>query len=408
MRVLLLTSQVSWSGVEVHTVNWARALKERGHDVAIVDLGHRGFADAPQPLPCQVIHVPLGPGPSRKASLDALGFGAWRRIFSTLRADVAVAVKGTFQFGNLAMEAAGRMSFPCFLAIEHYHAPLGERLPAGPSSRPFSSSGLWWYRQRLAGFLRSLFPHKVICVSEALALTLKNDYCYPASKLVVAHSGVDTAAFAPAPSFRAKAREAWGIPEDALVFGSLGRLSPMKNHGQLISAFARLCKSDARQNIRLVIVGDGPLRTHLEAHAESLGVRQHVTFAGFSAEPQVACQGFDVFCFPSTTGESLGIALLEAMSCGCPPIASAVGGVPEILNDRSLGWLISADDEVELFSAMRAAMGLDKEALRQMGARARERVVRHFNADDRWVELASVVESAFERANRNFLTRLTR
>jgi glycosyltransferase involved in cell wall biosynthesis len=173
----------------------------------------------------------------------------------------------------------------------------------------------------------------------------------------------------------------------------------MKNHGQLLNAFSRLCESDGNADPRLVIVGEGPLRDALESQASAKGVRQRVVFAGFSAEPQLVCPGFDVFCFPSTTGESLGIALLEAMSCGCPPIAAAVGGVPEILNDLSLGWLIPPGDENELLSAMRAAMNLDRDALQRTGTKARERVVRDFSAVERWAELVTAVEAAFRRSN---------
>ena len=399
MRVLLLTAGSSWSGVEVHTVGLARALGKTGHDVAIVELGRELYANAPQRLPCPAVHLRLGPGAAGEIPLESLSFWDWKREFSALHADVAISVKGTFHFGSLAMEAAARRCFPCFLVMEHYHEPLGSRAPARFSGMRLPSLGLWWYRRKLAGFLRSIFPHRVVCVSEALASTLRDDYGYPASKLVVAHSGVDTNVFAPSPTARNKAREAWGIPEQALVFGTLGRLSPMKNHGQLINAFSRLCESGDNTDLRLVIVGEGPLRASLESLAASKGVRQRVVFAGFSAEPQRVCPGFDVFCFPSTTGESLGIAMLEAMSCGCPPIAAAVGGVPEILNDPSVGWLIPPGDENALLSAMRAALDLDRSTLWQKGSSARERIVSDFNAVDRWAELATAVEAAFRRSN---------
>ena len=385
MRVVLLTAGNSWSGVEVHTVGFARALREAGHEVAIAELGRELYSKARQPLPCPVVHLPLGPGVSGKIPLESLGFRAWKQVLSSLHADVAILVKGTFHFGGLALEAAARLRFPCFIVIEHYHEPLGERPPG---------LGLWWYRQKLAGYLRSLFPHKVVCVSKALASTLRNDYGYRASKLVVVHSGVDTNVFAPSPLARGKAREIWGIPEHALVFGTLGRLSPMKNHGQLLNAFSRLCESGGKADPRLVIVGEGPLRAALESQASAKGVRQRVVFAGFAAEPQLACPGFDVFCFPSTTGESLGIALLEAMSCGCPPIGSATGGVPEILDDSSIGWLIPPGDENGLLSAMRDAASLDQEALQRKGAQARARVVRDFHAADRWAEWVAAVEAA--------------
>lgn len=397
MRVALLTAANSWSGVEIHTLQLARALKNRGHDVVIVELGRQGYVEAPLPIPCPVLQVDLGSGTSGNIPLESLGFMEWRRIFSSLHADVAISVKGIFKFGSLAMEAAGRLCFPRFLVIEHLHAPLGKRTKGIHFKGLVPGLSLWWYRQRISGYLRSVFPHKVICVSNAVAETLYNDYGFPASKLVVVYSGVDTAQFAPNSITRNLTRESWGIPEAAFVFGTLGRLSPMKNHCQLITAFSQLCGRHGERDLRLVIVGDGPLRAALEALAHSTGMRERIIFAGFSGTPQNLIPAFDVFCFPSTTGESLGIALLEAMSCGCPPIAAAVGGVPEILNDKRLGWLIRSGIENDLLSAMCLAVELDTSSLKQLGANARERVLAGFDAVDRWGELVTLIEAAFVR-----------
>jgi glycosyltransferase involved in cell wall biosynthesis len=81
------------------------------------------------------------------------------------------------------------------------------------------------------------------------------------------------------------------------------------------------------------------------------------------------------------------------MSCGCPPIAAEIGGVPEILNDKRLGWLVRSGDENDLLVSMRQAAEIDEEALRQLGINARERVVSNFDAIDRWTELATMIEA---------------
>lgn len=393
MRIVLLTAANAWSGVEVHTLHLARTLAERGHEVTIVELGRRVYAAANQQLPCPVLYLGLGASSSGNIPLDSVGINSWRKIFAHLSAEVAVLIKGTFKFGNLAMEAAGRYHFSRFLVIEHLHAPLERQTRKIHVKGLKPSLGLWWYRKKFSGYLRSIFPHKVICVSHAVAETLRMDYGYPPSKLIVAHSGVDTTQFAPSSLKRNQARVSWGIPETAFVFGTLGRLSPMKNHKQLISAFSQLCSSLVARDFRLVIIGEGPLQITLEELAQSTGVKDRVVFAGFSTTPQNLIPAFDVFCFPSTTGESLGIALLEAMSCGCPPIAAEIGGVPEILNDKRLGWLVRSGDENDLLVSMRQAAEIDEEALRQLGINARERVVSNFDAIDRWTELATMIEA---------------
>ncbi|NLC70786.1 MAG: glycosyltransferase family 4 protein [Desulfuromonadaceae bacterium] len=393
MRIALLTAAASWSGVEVHTIQLASALKQKGHQVTIFELGRQGYTGIPLPLPCPVNQLDLGFGSRREVTLDSLSFSDWRRIFKQIQTDLAISVKGTFKFGSLAMEAAARLCFPRFLVIEHLHAPL-QKITKGIHFKGLVPSfNLWWYRQKFSGYLRSLFPNKVICVSKALASTLEQDYHYPQAKLAVAHSGVDTDLFVSDPVARDLAREAWGIPHKGFVFGTVGRLSPMKNHGQLIGAFSRLCRTTDRDDLWLVIVGEGPQRTSLEALSKSSSAGDRIVFAGFSAAPQKILPGFDVFCFPSTTGESLGIALLEAMSCGCPAIASAVGGVPEILNDPQLGWLIPMGDEDALMASMGLALESDSQKLQQMGASAREHVIRHFSAREKWGELVRLIES---------------
>lgn len=397
MRVLLLTAAGPWSGVEVHTLGLAEALKDRGHEPVIVELGRDRYAHGPRPPPCEVIRVPLGGSPEVPVPLESLSFGAWRRAFAGLRGDVAISIKGTFKFGSLRMEAAARLRFPCFLAIEHLHAPLDPRPPLSFDGG-VPHLGLWWYRQSLSGYLRSLFPHQAISVSEAVAATLREDYHYPPAKVVVARSGVDTALFTPSPEARRRFREAFDIPQGAFVFGAVGRLSPMKNHRQLMSAFARLCTATGRSDLYLVIAGDGPLRPALESQATADGIARRVRLTGFAAEPQAVCPAFDVFCFPSTTGESLGIALLEAMACGCPVVAASVGGVPEILDRPGAGWLIRSGDQGELEAAMGQALDLDPPVLRRMGERARDLVVRKFSAQERWRDFVDVVEQAQQRA----------
>jgi glycosyltransferase involved in cell wall biosynthesis len=367
---------------------------KKGHEVFIVELGRHRYAEFPHLVPCPVLHLDHGPVISGGVPLGGLGFRSWLRHFGSLAGDVGILVKGNFELGNLALEAAASLRFRRYLVIEHIHAPLSGRATGRHFNGLVPGIGLWWFRKKFSGYLRSIFPHKVICVSHAVAATLRKDYHYPPSKLVVAHSGVNTSIFAPSPLLRDLARKDWGVPETAFVFGTLGRLSPMKNHRQLINAFSQLCKSNGERDIRLVIVGDGPLRSSLEGLAHSTGVRKRVVFGGFTENPERILQAFDVFCFPSTTGESLGIALLEAMSCGCPPIAADTGGVPEILNDPRLGWLIRSGDESDLLSAMRHAAGLDKETLHQLGANARERVLSCFEAEDRWGELVAVIEAA--------------
>jgi len=170
----------------------------------------------------------------------------------------------------------------------------------------------------------------------------------------------------------------------------------MKNHSRLIRVFSRLVRSIGKAiELRLVIIGEGPLLPKLKAIASYEGMIERIAFVGFSDTPEYIYPGLDVFCFSSTIGESLPLVLLEAMSCECPVIATEVGGVPEILNNHStVGWLIPKEDDVALLNAMQSALALDKKSLKRIGENSRARVIKHFNAGDQFDELVHFIETS--------------
>lgn len=129
-------------------------------------------------------------------------------------------------------------------------------------------------------------------------------------------------------------------------------------------------------NVEAVLVGDGPERARLEALARELGVVDHVRFLGAQAHdamPGILASG-EIAVFPSLM-EATSVAALESMACGLPVAASRVGGLPEIVDD-GVGTLFEPGDPEDL--AHRVAVLLQRDDLRDIGARARERVV------DRW------------------------
>lgn len=135
---------------------------------------------------------------------------------------------------------------------------------------------------------------------------------------------VDTETFAPSGAARVAA-------SPRLI--TVGSLVPIKGHENLIAALARLRQGGA--DVRLDVVGDGPLRGDLERRASELGVGDLVRFLGFKDKPGVAeaLQRADAFVLPSLW-ENLPCVLLEALSVGLPIVATRVGGVPEVLDSR--------------------------------------------------------------------------
>jgi glycosyltransferase involved in cell wall biosynthesis len=141
----------------------------------------------------------------------------------------------------------------------------------------------------------------------------------------------------------------------------------------LLKAFARLMSGP--RGLRLLLVGDGPLRPQLEALARSLGLEDRVAFLGSRERADVArlLQDCTLLVLPSRS-EPFGIVVAEALACRKPVVASAVGGIPEIIESGRTGVLVEPDDPDALAEAL--ARVLESEALRESIAEAGHRRVR--------------------------------
>jgi glycosyltransferase involved in cell wall biosynthesis len=391
MRIRLLTVAGSWSGAEVHTLGLVQTLSQRGHDVALLELGRNRYAThGGSPVP--IIHVPLDDSSCPNSSFDQISTRHWRRMLAEHGADVGILVKGEFNVGTFELDRAARAIFDRFITIEHLVFPA-KVPPAKWLGLPRPQ--LWLYRQRYRRWIRSKAPSLVIAVSDAVRSTLIDDYGFAAGKIVAVQNGVDVQKFKRTTAARAATRATWGVGAETLVFGSVGRLSPMKNHRMAIEAFARIRAEGPDANCKLVLVGDGPSRKELEDLAHVRKVASDLLFPGFSDEPQAALSAVDVFVLPSHN-EGLSLSMLEAMACECAPIVTAVGGAPEVLNSPDIGWLVRPGDADEFHAAMVAAIAEGSKGIRRVGMNARAHVSQHFNATTQFAKLAEIIEAAAE------------
>jgi glycosyltransferase involved in cell wall biosynthesis len=183
--------------------------------------------------------------------------------------------------------------------------------------------------------------------------------------------GVPIADVTPRPAADAR-RELGFAPDDVLV-GSVGRLVEQKDYPLQLRGFALAAAQEPR--LRMVLVGDGPLRATLEELAVELGVAARVTFAGRRADVPRIVPALDIFVM-TPKFEPYGIALLEAKAAGRPIVATAVNEIPEILSFGACGLLVPPGAPDRLAQALLSLArddGLRAELARRAFEEARER-----------------------------------
>jgi len=212
-------------------------------------------------------------------------------------------------------------------------------------------------------------------VSADLARWLADVVGVPRRKLVVIPNGVDVERFSI--DRRQEGRRALGRNDDAPVVGTVGRLDAVKDHETLLAAFADVASRS--ETARLVVIGDGPLRSTLKARARSLRLEGRVDFLGERRDVPILMKGLDVFVLPSLA-EGASNTVLEAMATGLPVIATAVGGNPELVEDGVTGMLVPVRDGTALAKAALAYLW-DPELRAAHGRAGRRRAVARFGLD---------------------------
>ncbi len=161
------------------------------------------------------------------------------------------------------------------------------------------------------------------------------------------------------------------------LIGFVGHLGEQKNPLLLLQAFAPLAERFAA--LRLVMVGDGPMRAILTQAAHDLGVTERVDFLGYRPVAEDLMPAFDILCMPSNY-EGMPNVLMEAGARGVPVVATEVGGVPEIIVDGVTGLLCPAGDLAALSERLNRLL-LQPNERAAMGKAARQRIQEHFQVD---------------------------
>ena len=208
----------------------------------------------------------------------------------------------------------------------------------------------------------------------------------PKSKIRALPNGIDTRAFRPDASVRVAGRRALGL-QGAFVWLAVGRLDEAKDYPTMLQAFSKVAESSPES--LLLIAGAGPLEGDVKGLAVKLGLEQKVRFLGLRRDTSVLMNAADAFIL-SSAWEGMPLALLEASATGLPVVATAVGGVPEIVMSERSGFLTPPKDPAALAHATGRIMAMPEEERKRMGEAGRAHVEANYSLEhvvSLWEEL---------------------
>jgi sugar transferase (PEP-CTERM/EpsH1 system associated) len=217
----------------------------------------------------------------------------------------------------------------------------------------------------------------------------------PEHKSRLLGNGIDADKFHPAAD--GTQQRAGGFGPESMVIGTVGRIQDVKDHAGLLAAFVQLCDRfpEKSANLRLVIIGDGPLLPALRAKAAAAGVAAQVWLPGARTDVAEILRGLDIFAMSSLAEGTPGSAL-EAMASGLPVVGTRVGGIPEVIDEGVTGLLVPPSDPVAMADALGRYL-CDPELARKHGAAGRERVLRKYNMPAMVAAYKSLYDTLCER-----------
>ena len=234
--------------------------------------------------------------------------------------------------------------------------------------------------QRLRRAYKPFVSHYV-AVSKDLDDYLERAIGVPQFRRSLITNGVDTQAFLPAQGAPSAVPGCPFVLGENWLLGTVGRLQSVKNQPLLIRAFVRLLQDhpEAAIRMRLVVVGEGPLRAEIETLLADANVSHLAWLAGARDDVADVLRMLNCFVLPSQA-EGTSCTLQEAMACGLPVVATAVGGTPDLLKHGESGFLVDSDDEAAMANAI-WALYTDKAKTLRLAQNARDWALQNFGLD---------------------------
>jgi len=223
------------------------------------------------------------------------------------------------------------------------------------------------------------FVHHTVALSRDLADYLVAKAGFDADEITQIYNGVDTTRFCPAPGGTAPIAGCPFDPTQHWLIGTVGRMQVIKDQTMLAQAFVLALQQAPQlaQRVRLVMVGEGPLRAQAQALLDQAGMTALAWLPGERHDVPDVMRGLHAFALPSL-GEGISNTILEAMASSLPVVATAVGGNADLVQQPDTGVIVPAANPQAMAQQI-IALASDPDHARQMGQAARARVLERFS-----------------------------
>ncbi|MHB9143930.1 MAG: glycosyltransferase [Symbiobacteriia bacterium] len=341
MRILQIRSEFKVNGPGIHAVSLAGSLAKRGHHVVAVSSG----GDLTEELERNGVHHYRVPTLARERRSVSDVLDTTRQLREIIRTEATEVIHGHNAAATSLAQFASRA----------VHFPRGV-----PALNTVHGTGKEWFAKYA--------PCDLIVVADFKRQELIRRGIKP-QRIVTVYNGVDTQRFTRRPK-----QSPW---PGRKVVGIVAVMNRGKGHEYLVEAARAV--ADRIPEVLFVHVGDGPLRPELERRIHELHLEDNVVLLGMRRDVPALLPEFEVFTLPSEI-EVFPLAILEAMACGKPVVATNVGGIPEMISPGVNGYLIPPKDPWQLATALTSLL-LDPSTAESMGKTGRDLVEQRFSEE---------------------------